>query len=128
MITIVALTVLVVVGVVVSNAKKRASLPDWEAELAESEAMATASPPENHPKMSAPGTADMDAEITDLEPAVTQAEKNGYEIVERFQPSFDRSAGWTGRRYVDALSFCLEFRSLSSSTSHEGCKRLRCGR
>ena len=31
MITTVVLTVLVVVGVVVLNAKKRASLPDWEA-------------------------------------------------------------------------------------------------
>ena len=41
------LTVMVVVGVVVSNAKKRASLPDWEAELAESEATPTVSPPED---------------------------------------------------------------------------------
>ena len=82
MITTVVLTVLVVVGVVVLNAKKRASLPDWEA-------TATASPSEFDPEMSAPGTADMDAEIADLEPAVTQAKKNGYKIVsERFQPSF----------------------------------------
>ena len=110
MITIVVLTILVVVVVVVSNAKKRAPLPDWETELAESEATATASPSEFDPEMSAPGTADMDAEIADLEPAVTQAKKNGYKIVsERFQPSFyDRSAGWTGRRYVDALSFFQE--------------------
>ena len=52
--------------------------------------------------MSAPVTADMDAKIADLEPAVTQAEKNGYEIFsEQFQP-------WTRQRYVDALSFCQE--------------------
>ena len=120
-------------SVIVSNKKKQNSLPDWEAELAQQaetealqneehmaelaelkneeqmaelaekekiEALTAHSPNNIHPEMTVPGN---DGQLTD-------AQRHEYQdVAEQFEPTFyDRTTGWSGRTYIDALSFCQE--------------------
>lgn len=115
--------VLIGVAVGVSSAKKKAALPDWEAELAEIEkeeqekhlqkaqeevmVHSKQQPPqvENDVEaVEAPKTESTETKVQEITVA------NVYkEVVTKFSPvAFDRSKGWDGTTYNDAVNFCNE--------------------
>jgi hypothetical protein len=117
--------VLIGVAVGVSSAKKKAALPDWEAELAEIEkeeqekhlqkaqeeimVHSKQEPPqvENDVEAAeAPKSESTESKVQEI--TVTNVYK---EVVKKFSPiSFDRSKGWDGTTYNDAVNFCNELK------------------
>ena len=117
--------VLIGVAVGVSSAKKKAALPDWEAELAEIEkeeqekhlqkaqeeimVHSKQEPPqvENDVEAAeAPKSESTESKVQEI--TVTNVYK---EVVKKFSPiSFDRSKGWDGTTYNDAVIFCNELK------------------
>jgi hypothetical protein len=106
LIAAIALIFIVGVSVGVSKKRKEESLPDWEAELAEAQGgqkspMNGGEPPEEHPEMAPEVMGPPDGEITEALAAMYQS------VTGQFQPKFyDRSTGWTGQTYIEALEFC----------------------
>ncbi|KAL3786143.1 hypothetical protein HJC23_010717 [Cyclotella cryptica] len=99
MVALVSLIIGLSVGI--SKKRKEMSLPDWDAQLAEAESGSQQQGDgggEQHPEM---GPADSN---------ISEKLSVMYEDVsERFQPIFfDRTSGWKGQTYVEALEFCQE--------------------
>ena len=132
---LIALTAVVIgISTGVASHKKKQALPDWEAELAEiqkeeqekhamkqqqvsleshdGEVMSERPPPsETIEGIEAPVVQD-ESEVKETAVAAPNSYK---EVVKKFNPiAFDRSKGWDGTTYNDAVNFCneLEDRSL----------------
>jgi hypothetical protein len=130
--------VAVVIGISagVASSKRKAALPDWEAELAEvqkeeqekhqakkqeevqaashdGEVMAAKPPPSDTVEgIEAPKNEVAEAIVKEVVDNIPYSYKD---VVKKFSPIvFDRSKGWDGTTYNDAVSFCneLENRSL----------------